>query len=317
LVLLWTCVALAYLLCCFELFPALRHRSSFDRTVLRQLFVYGGWVQVTNVLNPLLAYLDRILLASMTSMSAVSFYTAPYDAVNRAWILPGSLSATLFPAFSSLQAAGSRQQLEELCVRALKSVLLVLGPVMLLVIAFARPILQFWLGNEFAAKSALVLQILCVGALFNAMAVLPFSFLQGLGRPDLTARFHLMELPIYVGVLWILVSHLGIVGAALAWTLRVTLDAFLLFAAILWLKLVSPRSFTSHSMQRMFAALLLFAVLLVPAWASGSPAVQAGFAVLLLLAFAIVAWRFVLDGTDRNLILGVAVQVRIALARAG
>lgn len=317
LVLLWICVALAYLFCCFELFPALQNGFSFDRTVLRQLFVYGGWVQVSNVLNPLLAYLDRVLLASMTSMSAVSYYTAPYDAVNRAWILPGSLSATLFPAFSSLQAGGSRQRLEELCVRALKSVLLVLGPVMLLAIAFARPILQFWLGSEFAAKSTLVLQILCIGALFNAMAVLPFSFLQGLGRPDLTARFHLMELPIYVGILWVLVSHLGIVGAALAWTLRVTLDAFLLFAAILWLKLVSPRSFASNSMRRMFASLLLFGVLLVPAWAWGSPAFQAGFAVLLLLVFAIVAWRFVLDGIDRNLILGVAVQVRIALARAG
>jgi len=315
LALLWLCAAFAYLLCCLTLFPVLQEVFHFDMTVLRPLIVYGGWVQVSNVLNPLLAYVDRIFLASLTSMSAVSYYTAPYDAINRAWVLPGSLTATLFPAFSSLHAEGSHDRLEELCVRALKSVLLTLGPLLLVVMVFARQILQFWLGGEFAAKSTLVLQILAVGALFNAIAVLPFSFLQGLGRPDLTARFHLMELPLYILILWLLVSRMGIVGAALAWTLRVGVDALLLFGAILWLKLVSLRSIASHSIWRTVMAVFLFGALLIPAWASGSAAAQGASTLLLFPVFAAAAWRFVLDGTDRNLILGVAGQVRVALVR--
>src|SRR5436309_4353959 len=86
---------------------------------------------------------------------------------------------------------GSR--VEELCARACKSVLLALGPALILVIAFAREILQWWLGAEYAAKSAAPLQILAVGMLFNAVAILPFSLLQSIGRPDLTAKFHLLE----------------------------------------------------------------------------------------------------------------------------
>jgi len=38
-------------------------------------------------------------------------------------------------------------------------------------------------------------------------------------------------LPIYVGLTWWCVRAYGVTGAAIAWTLRVTLDAVLLFAA--------------------------------------------------------------------------------------
>ena len=45
------------------------------------------------------------------------------------------------------------------------------------------------------------------------------------------AIFSLIELPIYVVLAWWCVRAYGVTGAALAWTLRVTLDAVLLFAA--------------------------------------------------------------------------------------
>jgi hypothetical protein len=45
----------------------------------------------------------------------------------------------------------------------------------------------------------------------------------------MTAKFHLMELPIYVVMLFFLAKSWGITGVAVAWLLRVTIDAFLLF----------------------------------------------------------------------------------------
>jgi O-antigen/teichoic acid export membrane protein len=60
--------------------------------------------------------------------------------------------------------------------------------------------------------------------------MIPYTLLQALGRPDLTARFHLIELPVYVLVLWSMIRTFGIEGAAIAWLIRVALDALLLFA---------------------------------------------------------------------------------------
>lgn len=53
--------------------------------------------------------------------------------------------------------------------------------------------------------------------------------LQGAGRPDLTAKLHLIELPCYLTVLYLLIRVLGIEGAAIAWSGRATFDALVLF----------------------------------------------------------------------------------------
>src|SRR5690606_6970766 len=88
-----------------------------------------------------------------------------------------------------------------------------------------------WLGAEYAERSTLALRLLCVGVLVNAIVHVPFALLQAAGRPELMARFHLIELALHVpATLW-LVHRFGIAGAALAWTLRAILDAALVFAA--------------------------------------------------------------------------------------
>src|SRR5206468_4329419 len=110
-----------------------------------------------------------------------------------------------------------------------KSVLLVLFPIMLCAVVLAQDGLKLWLGPEFAQHSFRVLQLLAVGVFINSLAQVPFTLLQGVGRPDVTATLHLIELPLYTGLLWLLIRIWGIEGAAIAWTVRVAVDALFLF----------------------------------------------------------------------------------------
>ena len=96
-------------------------------------------------------------------------------------------------------------------------------------IALAQDGLRLWLGAEFAQHSYRVLQWLAVGVFINSVAFVPLAFLQSVGRPDKTATLHLIELPLYLGLLWWLIGTRGIEGAAIAWTARVTVDALLMF----------------------------------------------------------------------------------------
>ena len=307
--------AVSYLLYCVKLFPSLRSYRSFDVKVMRALFIYGGWVTVSNVVGPLLTYMDRFFVGSLLSMAAVGYYTAPYEAMTKALVFPGSLVATLFPVFSAVDAGESKQRLEDLCARSLKSLLLVLGPVLFLVIVFARQALLLWLGDDFANQSTLVLQILAVGVLINSLAYVPFTVLQGLGRPDLTAKLHLLELPFYAVLLWFLLRRLGLPGAALAWTLRVALDAFLLFGAALWLKFMSFRSL-EKSIERTVLAVLAFGfLLLLSSVIAHSLTTQALLAGTLVPIFAIVVWSCVLDNSDRRVLMVVSANARSALTR--
>jgi O-antigen/teichoic acid export membrane protein len=307
----------AYLAFCLKQYPALRGEKSGDPRAIRTLLVYGGWVTVSNAVSPLMMYLDRFFIGSMISMAAVGYYTAPYEAISRATVFPSSLTATIFPAFSSLDASGSQERLEELCVRSLKSLLLALAPILFLVVFFAREILNVWLGPDFGASGTLVLQVLAAGALINSLAFVPLGLLHGLGRPDLSAKFHLLELPLYIAALAYLLKHMGIAGAALAWTLRVSLDAVLLYGAVLWLRLVSADSLIGNGLLKSVGVISTFGMLLGIPWLVGESAeVRSVLASVVTLAFGFVAWTHLLDSKDRNLILSAPGQLRAAFARA-
>jgi O-antigen/teichoic acid export membrane protein len=92
----------------------------------------------------------------------------------------------------------------------------------------AKTGLDIWLGAEFANRGYQVAQVVAIGVLANGVASVPFALLQASGRPDITAKLHLLELPLYVAAVYVFTTHLGVVGTAVAWTGRVTLDAALL-----------------------------------------------------------------------------------------
>ena len=307
---------LAYLAACLRFFPALRGHFLPDRSWLRPLLVYGGWIAVSNFITPLLAYIDRFFIGSLVSMSAVGYYSAPYEAINRAWVLPGTLAATLFPAFTNLDAGGSKERLEELCARSLKSLLLISAPVLLVLALFARQVLRWWLGTEFADQSTTAMQILALGMLINSAALIPLSLLQGVGRPDLTGIFSVIEFLFQAISCWFFVKHIGISGAALAWTLRAFLDAILMFGAVFWLNSVSFRSLLQNGLRRTLLAVSGLGVFLAILWrADVSFGAQILASMIAVSVFAIISWTHVLDSRDRNLVLLTATQVRFAFAR--
>lgn len=209
----------------------------FLRKRLKHLFSYGGWLTVTNVIGPLMVYADRFVIGSLTSMSAVTYYATPYEAVIRLGVLPQSLTRTMFPIFS---ASTDVRQRTHIYTNALKHLTLLLAPVVATLVVFAPDALSVWIGNEFAANSTAVLQLLAIGVFVNSLALVPFTLIQGLGRPDITAKFHLLELPFYLLMLWYGISQWGIAGAAVAWTIRVTVDGALLALYVRMADLLAP-----------------------------------------------------------------------------
>src|SRR5205809_238426 len=165
---------------------------------LRPLLGYGGWVSVSNVVSPLLVYLERFLLASLAGVTAVAYYTAPSEAITRLLIVPAGLAGALFPALSASGAGTGPVSFDRLLGRPLRFLLLTLAPLVMVLIVCAGPLMTLWLGPSVAAQSATPFAILAAGVLVNGLAHLPYAYLLGRGRPDLPAKFHLLELPVYV-----------------------------------------------------------------------------------------------------------------------
>jgi O-antigen/teichoic acid export membrane protein len=172
----------------------------------------------------------------------------------------------------------------------------VLFPIMLCTVALAQDGLKLWLGAEFAEHSFRVLQWLGVGVFLNSLALVPFTLLQGVGRPDLTARLHLIELPLYLGLLWWLIGTRGIEGAAVAWTVRVAADALFLFG-------LARRFLLGNSRIRLRTVLLPVVALLTLGLAAllHGPIVKGLFLLGTILCYVVVTWFRILTPEERTL----------------
>lgn len=284
--------------------PSFRWTRPRDSRLLKRLATYGGWVAVSNVLNPLLFYFDRFLLGALVGMAAVAYYTAAFEVVIRLSIVPGGLAAALFPAITVLSIRGDSTQGQRLLAQGARYLTLILAIPAVVIVGFAGDLLSAWMGSDFAREATLALQILTCGVFVNALAHLPHGYLQATGRPDVTAKFHLFEVPVYVIAAFFFVDRFGVTGAALAWTFRVTLDAALLFSGIWWLDGVSPRKLLACVGWRtiLVSAALGFAVA-ASVVVLKSPPLSIAAAGAACVGFAFLAWRWILDASERELMV--------------
>jgi O-antigen/teichoic acid export membrane protein len=220
--------AIAHFVLCAVLAPDLLCGRHFRMREIGPLFRFGGWLTISNLISPLMVSMDRFLIGMLVSVSNVAYYATPYEIATKLQVIPSALTGVLFPAFSST-LVNDRARARQLYTQGLAIVLTLLLPLTVILVACAHAGLTLWLGEEFATHGYRVLQVLAIGALINAAAYLPASFLHAAGRTDVTAKLHMIEFPLYVPLLCWLIRVSGIEGAALAWVLRVTLDAALLF----------------------------------------------------------------------------------------
>lgn len=212
--------------------PTLRWRLPDDWSMLRPLLAFGGWMSISNVVSPLLIYLDRFMLGAFVGLAAVGYYTAPFDGVIRMLIVPGSLVNALFPSISGMQVMGDYEGLKRVFSKAVRNMTLILAVPALVIMVFGPTLLRLWLGDAFAENGGTAVRVLAFGVLMNSLAHVPSSFIVALGRPDINAKFHMIELVIHAPIAWWLITRYGVTGAAIAWTSRVTLDVTLLFVAV-------------------------------------------------------------------------------------
>jgi O-antigen/teichoic acid export membrane protein len=296
---------------CLAAVPGMRRPLAPQGALIRPLLGYGGWMTVANIINPIMVQMDRFLVGGLISTAAVAYYTTPYELVTKYWFFSNALLGVVFPAFAT-SFVRDRDRTAFIFARGVKYVFLILFPLTLATGALAPEILQVWLGPDFARQSTRVMQWLAVGVLLNGMAQVPSAMLQGVGRPDLTALLHLIELPCYLPLACWLIAARGIEGAAMAWTARTALDLLLFFAAAGWI-LPGSRPAVVRLARVLPLSLLLLAACALP----GGAAVR----VVLLMAVAgvlvVVAWRRVLTPEEKGWIVGQLARPRERAGRGG
>jgi O-antigen/teichoic acid export membrane protein len=294
----------AYLVMCVRELPELKHRVAIQREYVGPLLKFGGWMTVSNLISPILVYLDRFLIATVIGAAAVAYYVTPFEIVTRLLLLPWALSGVLFPLIASTFVQ-NRARSARLFSRGIRVTFLTLFPFVLLVIAFAHEGLSLWVGETIASHSAVVMRWLAFGVFMNGIVQVPFATIQAAGRPDLTARIHLVELPLYLPTLWWMAHRWGIEGAAIAWMLRGGFDMAVQYVVAKRLMASAERGESgafapaTAVAAAAFAALSFAAAALIPTLGA-----RALLVVVSLAGFVLLAWTRLLNADERIYVRG-------------
>jgi O-antigen/teichoic acid export membrane protein len=198
-----------------------------------RLLHFGGWMTLSNIISPLMVIADRFFITSFLGASVVAYYTIPAEFMIRLLIIPAAITSTLFPIFSMQVSKVDWLYGAALYRKSMLIIFLMMGVIAISIFVGANFAIGIWLGSDFADRSSAVASCLAIGILFNSVAQVPIAYIQGAGDARSTALIHVFEFIIYVPVLILLMQLHGILGAAMAWTLRASFDlAILHFTAV-------------------------------------------------------------------------------------
>ncbi|HMP74969.1 MAG TPA: flippase [Kiritimatiellia bacterium] len=287
---------LLFFTACLRTVPGLRDAWRFNRAEAPHLLGFGGWMTISNIVQPLMIHIDRFLIGALRSVAEVAFYVTPAEIVVKLLILPRAWVSVLFPTFAA-EFKDRPESTSALFAQSVRLLLVLLFPVVLLLIAFAPEGLTLWLGAEFGERSAPVMRWLTAGVFLYSLAFVPTSLLQGTGRPDLTAKLHAVELPLYLAAAALLITRFGIVGAAAAWVLRAAID----IAGTAWMAARRAPGSGASLLRVGKATAVALALLAAIAWQDGLLTRIAASAVV-LAGYLLGCWRWLFSDEDRRIV---------------
>jgi O-antigen/teichoic acid export membrane protein len=314
LVIIRAITAIAFAIICLRIVPNIR-QGAFNRKIAPQLITFGGWITLSGIIGPLMGSLDRFFIAGVVSLSAVAFYTAPSDLVSRFWMIPDAFLSVIGPAFT-VHIAGRNAYFSVLFRRASTYLFLVLFPITIIFVVFAKEGLAIWLGENYAAHSARVLQFMAIGMFFSCLNGVAVVLISSFRRPDIIVKLQLIEIPLYYPILYGSIIWFGIDGAAAVWAIRLLLECIVMFL-IAGNYMHEVRETVRYFLLAIPPSLMVFGLGIV----IGGLAWKFAYAGVILIFFALFAWFRILPIAERSFLIrhpwNLAILLRTRLLRSG
>lgn len=212
----------------FRCFKIIKYRI-FTVTLIK-LYHYAKGVALSNLINPLMNFSDRFILAPNVGAAQLGFYSASTEFVSKLILLPVAISRVFFPQYVRLSTLkeGGGSELARFEKKFYLSMLALAAPIILATLIFIEDIIKLWLGESFSQTTPELVLCLMFGFFITCLAQVPFNKLLANNQTTLIGYLHFLELILYIPMLFLMVNLHGVYGAAITWNMRILLDFLIL-----------------------------------------------------------------------------------------
>ncbi len=230
---------------CFRFLPGLRFsRTLVDWETLKHVKGSSTDAFLAMLAGRISVQTGAIVIGLFLPPGSVTYFVTAGRLVEYAKTLMRTVTATLTPGVSAMEARGDHAGIGRLFLTATRWMLYLVVPVNLGLWFFGKPFLARWVGPDFVDGSYPATAILAATLSIGVAQSVASRILYGLGRLKLFARLALAEAGLNVLLMVALIRPLGVEGVAIA----VAIPNLLFCAAVL--------GFTLRELEVSFGAYL-------------------------------------------------------------
>jgi O-antigen/teichoic acid export membrane protein len=185
-----------------------------SRLRLRPFLSLGAGAFVAQASSLATYHTDKFLVSAVVSPAAAGAYALCANIANKILLLVASGATYTFPRAARLHAQGDHESLVRTFVVTTRFVLMIAAAFAVPLVALASPFLRTWIGSDFAAHYAPIMQLLVIGYAMNAASVVASNVAIGMGEVRLPALFALLGGTTTIVAVLVLAPVFGAAGAA-------------------------------------------------------------------------------------------------------
>lgn len=200
----------------------------------RKLISYSWPLFMSGIVGLVMNWTDTLLLGIMQTAETVGVYQAAFPTAQLLTVVSGGIGRALFPTVSEYYGKEKKDEAIEIASTSIKWIFSSTFPALLLMVAFAEPILRFLFGKGYTG-GAMALSILGTAFFIRTMTSHSGKFIQSEDRTKISMYNSLGAAGLNVILNLILIPLYSQTGAALATAFSTSLIALVAVLEIYYL----------------------------------------------------------------------------------
>lgn len=152
----------------------------FSKTSIKELFGFGGYIMVANILQTICQNIQGIIIGKRFSATQMGFFSQAYklDQIT-SYSIPQVIVQVMYPVYSSIQ--DDKERLNNMVLMNMSVITFVIYPILSTLILIAEPLIGFLYGTKWL-PSAPYFRVLCVGGFFVCLQNINFYAVAAVGK---------------------------------------------------------------------------------------------------------------------------------------